>query len=148
MRCTRRYRREAEANEWFVEEFDTAGEGGDVANPNIVHGMRRGRSERSSTRRLECHAAAEVEIAHKEVVPPPFVETGVRKEGGGGDIEGIVCAWQSLTTQFGAGFEHRDHALHLAFEPQIVLIGEENVFSSRLLEGMFKILDGRPVRGP
>ena len=28
----------AEANERFVEEFDTAGEGGDVADPNIVHG--------------------------------------------------------------------------------------------------------------
>lgn len=71
----------------------------------------------------------------------------MRKEGGSGDIEGIVCDVAVAHHAVGAGFECRDHALHLAFEPQIVLIGEENVFSSRLLEGMFKILDGRPRAG-
>ena len=42
---------------------------------------------------------------------------GVSKEGGSGDIEGIVCDVAVAHDAVGAGFEHRDHALHLAFEP-------------------------------
>ena len=71
----------------------------------------------------------------------------MRKEGGSGDIEGIVCDVAVAHHAVGAGFECRDHALHLAFEPQIVLIGEENVFSSRLLEGMLKFWMGDPCGG-
>ena len=69
------------------------------------------------------------------------------KEGGGGDVESVVCDVAVAHHAVGAGFEHRDHTLYLAFEPKIVLIGEKDVFSSRLLECMFEILDGRSRAG-
>ena len=71
----------------------------------------------------------------------------MRKEGECGDVEGIVRDVAVAHNAVGAGFECGDHALHLAFEPKIVLIGEKDVFSSRLLECMFEIWDGRSRAG-
>lgn len=138
----------SETNERFVEKFDASGESGNVADPNIVHRDASGKGKRAKEYAArEGHATTEVEIAHQEVVPAPFVETDVCKEGGRSDVEGIVCDMAVAHHTVGAGFERCDHALHLALEPKIVLVGEKYILSARLTECVFEIVDGRSRAG-
>ena len=135
----------AVAHEAVGDEAQGEEEGGDVAEPDVVHGY--GRGERQGALEdfaAEGHAAAEVAVAHEEVVPATFVLAHHAVERGGelaepGIDDGAVAHDAGDFAQGG------HHDADLVGLPDVVLVAEEDVVALGVAEGVLEVEHGRTL---